>query len=59
MAASGDPARLRRIAVRFASSTFIGERLEVRLYDAGRLGVAFEAAAGGATVITHGRAELR
>ena len=58
-AAGGDPARLRRIAVRFASPTFIGEQLEVLLYDAGPLGVAFEATAGGATVITHGRAELR
>jgi hypothetical protein len=29
------------------------------LYDAGALGYAFEADSAGATVITHGRAELR
>ncbi|HEY8525278.1 MAG TPA: MaoC/PaaZ C-terminal domain-containing protein [Acidimicrobiales bacterium] len=56
--ADGDPARVRRVAVRFAAPTYLGERLQVRLYDAGRLGCAFEAECAGATVITHGRAEL-
>jgi acyl dehydratase len=59
LVAGGDPARLHRIAVRFASPTFLGERLQMRLYDAGPLGYAFEADSAGATVITHGRAELR
>jgi acyl dehydratase len=57
--ADGDPERVRRVAVRFATPTFLGDRLDVRLYDAGPLTCAFEADAGGATVITHGRAELR
>jgi acyl dehydratase len=59
LVAGGDPERLRRIAVRFASPTFLGEHLQMRLYDAGPLGYAFEADCAGATVITHGRAELR
>ncbi len=58
-AAGGDPERVRRVAVRFASPLFVGEHLRVHLYDAGPLGVAFEAESAGATVITHGRAELR
>lgn len=58
LVADGDPARVRRVAVRFAAPTFLGERLDVRLYDAGPLGVAFEAHSAGATVVTHGRAEL-
>jgi acyl dehydratase len=59
LVADGDPERLRRVAARFASPTFIGEQLQMRLYDAGSLGYAFEADCAGATVITHGRAELR
>ncbi len=59
LAADGDPERLSRIAVRFARPVLIGERLEVRVYDAGPRGYAFEAGSKGATVITHGRAELR
>ncbi len=59
LVADGDPARVRRVAVRFASPTFIGERLHLRLYDAGPLGYAFEADSAGALVIAHGRAELR
>lgn len=57
--ADGDSDRLRRIAVRFAAPTFLGEQLHLRVYDAGPLGFAFEAECAGATVITHGRAELR
>jgi acyl dehydratase len=59
LVADGDPTRVRRVAVRFATPTFLGEQLDVRLYDAGALGYAFEADSAGATVITHGRAELR
>ncbi|HEY7106987.1 MAG TPA: MaoC/PaaZ C-terminal domain-containing protein [Acidimicrobiia bacterium] len=57
--ADGDPDRVRRVAVRFATPTFLGEQLHVRLYDAGELGYAFEADSAGATVVTHGRAEVR
>lgn len=59
LTAGGDPSRVRRVAVRFAAPTFIGEQLAVRVYDAGPLGYAFEAASAGATVVAHGRAELR
>jgi acyl dehydratase len=59
LVAGGDPERVRRVAVRFATPTFIGEELEVHVYDAGPLGCAFEAVSAGATVIAHGRAELR
>jgi acyl dehydratase len=57
--AEGDPDRVRRIGIRFATPTFIGEQLNVRLYDAGTLGYAFEADSAGSNVITHGRVELR
>jgi acyl dehydratase len=58
-AVAGDhPDRLRRVAVRFASPTFLGEELAVRVYDAGDLGYAFEAECAGALVITNGRAEF-
>lgn len=58
VAAGGDANRVRRIAVRFATPTFLGDELCVRVYDAGGLGYAFEAEAGGAPVVTHGRAEI-
>jgi acyl dehydratase len=57
--AESDPDRVRRIGVRFAAPTFLGEQLHVRLYDAGADGYAFEADSAGNTVITHGRAQLR
>jgi acyl dehydratase len=56
--AGGDPSRIRRLAVRFATPAFVGERIDVRLYDAGELGFAFEATSAGASVISNGRAEL-
>jgi acyl dehydratase len=59
LVADGDPDRLRRIAVRFATPTFLGEPLTVRLYDVAALTYAFEADSTGKAVITHGRAELR
>lgn len=59
LAAGGDPDRVRRIAVRFATPTFVGEAVDVHVYDAGELGVAFEAESAGAIVVAHGRAELR
>lgn len=54
----GDPSRIRRIAVRFAAPTFIGERIDVHVFDAHDAGWAFEAESGGATVVSNGRAEL-
>ena len=59
LVAEGDPDRLRRIAVRFATPTFLGERLDVRVYDAGDGAYAFEADSANARVISNGRAELR
>ena len=59
MVAGGDPSLVRRIAVRFATPTMLGEELQLRVYDAGGPVHAFEADCAGATVITHGRIELR
>jgi acyl dehydratase len=59
LVADGDPTRVRRVAVRFATPTFIGEQLDVTLYDAGAPAYAFEATSAGATVVSHGRIELR
>jgi acyl dehydratase len=59
MIADGDPDRIRRIGVRFAAPTFMGEQLHLRLYDAGALGFAFEADSAGNNVITNGRVQLR
>ena len=59
LVADGDPDRIRRIGVRFAAPTYMGEQLRVRLFDAGALGYAFEAECAGSNVITHGRVELR
>ena len=57
--ADGDPTRVRRLAVRFASPTMLDEDLVVDIFRADKNAFAFEAAAAGATVIKHGRAELR
>lgn len=59
MVADGDPSRVSRVAVRFASPTFLGEELAVHVYDAGPLGFAFEAESDNATVVSNGRVELR
>jgi acyl dehydratase len=62
-AADGDPARLKRLAVRFASNVFPGNDVEVQLYDAGTTpdgnrAYAFEATSAGAVVIKNGWAEI-
>jgi acyl dehydratase len=57
--AGGDPSRIRRLAVRFASPTYVGDELVVRMYRSAPDCYAFEAEAGGAAVIRHGLAELR
>ncbi len=59
LSAESDPARLRRIAVRFDKPAFLGEELSVRMYDAGPNVVAFEADCADSPVITNGLAELR
>ncbi|HEY3670756.1 MAG TPA: MaoC/PaaZ C-terminal domain-containing protein [Acidimicrobiia bacterium] len=62
MVADGDPSRVRRIAVRFASPTRLDADLTVDVYDAsGSEGAgvyAFEATCADAAVIKHGRIEL-
>ncbi len=62
-AADGDPARLKRLAVRFAANVFPGNDIEVALFDAGatdggRKAVAFEATSAGAVVVKNGWAEI-
>jgi acyl dehydratase len=52
------PSRLRRVAVRFASPMPLGEQLDLRLFDSGNGGYAFEATCAGVAVVTNGRAEL-
>ena len=54
-----DPGRVSRVAVRFASPTPLGCDLTVHAYGIDQRSFAFEAAADGATTITHGRLELR
>ncbi len=54
-----DPGQVSRVAVRFASPTPLGCDLTVSAYGITDRSFAFEAAANGATTITHGRLELR
>ncbi|MGI8684431.1 MAG: MaoC/PaaZ C-terminal domain-containing protein [Acidimicrobiales bacterium] len=60
--AGGDPARLRRLAVRFSRPVFPGTDVVTSLFDAGpvdgRRIYAFEAHSGGELVISNGRAEV-
>jgi acyl dehydratase len=56
--ADGDPSRVRRIAVRFASPTRLDEDLTVDVFEIDSRTFAFEATCAGATVIKHGRLEL-
>jgi acyl dehydratase len=63
VAAGGDPHSLRRLAGRFAAPVFPRSTLTVDVFDAGSTdngsrAVAFEAHAGGAIVVKHGRAEF-
>ncbi|OHV32752.1 hypothetical protein BCD49_28310 [Pseudofrankia sp. EUN1h] len=57
--AGGDPDRVQRVAVRFASPAFVGDDLRVGIYEAGPFRYAFEADSAGSPVVTHGRLELR
>jgi acyl dehydratase len=60
--ADGDPARLRRLAVRFATNVLPGNDIDVALFDAGtvdgRRAYAFEATSAGAVVVKNGWAEV-
>jgi acyl dehydratase len=58
MVAGGDPSRVRRVAVRFASPTRLDADLTVDVYEAGPGVYAFEATCAGAPVVKHGRLEL-
>jgi acyl dehydratase len=58
MVADGDPSRVRRVAVRFASPTRLDADVTVDVYDAGAGVYAFEATCEGAAVVKHGRLEL-
>ena len=58
LVAAGDPARVRRVAVRFASPTRLDADLAVDVYEVDAHTFAFEAICAGATVIKHGRLEL-
>jgi acyl dehydratase len=58
----GDPARLKRLAVRFAANVFPGNDVDVDIYDAGDAdgghAYAFEATSAGAVVVKNGWAEV-
>jgi acyl dehydratase len=60
--AGGDPAKLKRLAVRFAANVFPGNDVVTEIFDAGqrdgRKVYAFEATSAGATVIKNGLAEV-
>jgi acyl dehydratase len=56
--ADGDPARLKRLAVRFAKNVFPDSDVTVSMYEAGDGAYAFEAHSRGDLVISNGRAEL-
>jgi hydroxyacyl-ACP dehydratase HTD2-like protein with hotdog domain len=56
--ADGDPARLKRLAVRFAKNVFPDEDVTVSMFDAGDGAYAFEAHSRGELVISNGRAEV-
>jgi acyl dehydratase len=58
MVAGGDPSRVRRVAVRFASPTRLDADLTVAVYEVGDGVYAFEATCAEAAVIKHGRLEL-
>jgi acyl dehydratase len=59
LAADGDPDRVRRIAVRFAAPTFVGEDVAVHAARVDAQTIAFTADSAGALVITDGFAQLR
>lgn len=59
LVAGGDPNRIRRVAVRFASPVFVGEVLVMRVFQVDGHMYGFEAESAGAAVVRNGLAELR
>lgn len=59
LVADGNPDRVRRIAVRFASPAYVGDDVELVLLDCAESAYAFEAHSNGATVVRNGLVELR
>ena len=64
LAAAGDPSRVARIGARFSAPAYPGEPIEVTVYELGERpnGVrefTFEARTGNATVLRHGRFDVR
>jgi acyl dehydratase len=57
--ADGNPDRVRRIAARFAAPVFIGEGVQVSIFEAVPGRYPFEADSSGSPVIRHGLVELR
>lgn len=58
LAGAASPARIRRLAVRFAAPAYVGDDLVVNLYEAGAGTYAFEAHAGASAVISNGLAAM-
>lgn len=58
LTADGDPARLRRLAVRFAANVFPGNDVVTTVYGGDGRSFPFEATSAGAAVIKHGLAEV-
>jgi hypothetical protein len=56
--ADGDPARLRRLAVRFAANVFPGNDVLTEVFSLGDGRFGFEASSAGAVVIKNGLAEI-
>ena len=55
-----DPARFRRLAVRFSAPLFPGDTVKTRIWDLGDGAFGFDAVSGqGATVVKDGRAVIR
>jgi acyl dehydratase len=59
LVAEGDPICIGRVAVRFASPTFVGQDLEVHVFQVDEHTFAFEAESSGTPVISNGLAELQ
>jgi acyl dehydratase len=56
--ADGDPARIKRLAVRFAKNVFPGNDVVTTIYETAPNTYAFEATSNGELVISNGRAEI-
>ncbi len=59
LVADGDPNRIGRLAVRFAGPTFVGDELDLHIFQVDQDTFAFEAESSGAPVIRNGLVRLR